>query len=161
MTDSNPQRHMAAALGRVPSGLFVVTMRQGAAETGMLASWVQQCAFAPPHISLAIQRGRPLTAWLTDGAHFRVNILDDTQTDMIAHFGRGFEPGEPAFEGLEVERPGGGPPVLSEALAYLECRVTGRCPVGDHDLFLAEVVGGRMLGEGHPMVHVRKSGLHY
>jgi flavin reductase (DIM6/NTAB) family NADH-FMN oxidoreductase RutF len=52
-------------------------------------------------------------------------------------------------------------PVLSEALAYLECRVTGRFPAGDHDLVLGRVVGGRLLDEGHPMVHIRKSGFHY
>jgi flavin reductase (DIM6/NTAB) family NADH-FMN oxidoreductase RutF len=51
--------------------------------------------------------------------------------------------------------------VLADALAYLECRVEARHPTGDHDLFIARVVGGRVLGEGRPMVHVRKSGLHY
>jgi flavin reductase (DIM6/NTAB) family NADH-FMN oxidoreductase RutF len=102
-----------------------------------------------------------VSAWLTPGAALTVNILDAGQTDMIVHFGRGFALSEPAFEGLEVERPDGAPPVLTEALAYLECRVANRLPAGDHDLFLARVVGGRVLGEGQPMVHVRKSGLHY
>jgi hypothetical protein len=39
--------------------------------------------------------------------------------------------------------------------------VTGRCSAGDHDLLIAQVIGGRMLGEGHPMVHIRKNGSHY
>jgi flavin reductase (DIM6/NTAB) family NADH-FMN oxidoreductase RutF len=155
------QRQLFAALGRVPSGLFILTARRGAAESGLLTSWVQQSAFDPPHISVAVRRGRPLLDWLSDGSPFTLNILDHTQTDMVAHFGRGFELNEPAFEGLDVERPAGGAPVLQEALAYLECRVTGRCPVVDHDLILAEVTGGRVLGEGPPMVHIRKSGAHY
>jgi flavin reductase (DIM6/NTAB) family NADH-FMN oxidoreductase RutF len=159
MADS--ARQLAAALGRVPSGLFILTTRHDGAETGLLASWVQQCAFTPPHVSVAVKRGRPLTDWLLQGANLTVNILDDSQTDMVAHFGRGFAPGEPAFEGLEVERPEGWGPVLLEALAVLHCRVAGNLTVGDHVLFLAEVVSGRLLGEGHPMVHVRKSGLHY
>lgn len=154
-------KQLAAALGRIPSGLFIVTLRRGEAETGMLASWVQQCAFQPPHVSVAIKRDRPLTAWLTKGAPFTINILDNSQTDMIVHFGRGFTLDEPAFAGLEVERPEGSAPVLGEALAYLECRVTGQYPVGDHDLFFGQVLGGRLLSEGHPMVHIRKSGFHY
>jgi flavin reductase (DIM6/NTAB) family NADH-FMN oxidoreductase RutF len=158
---ANPHGPLAAALGRVPSGLFVLTARQGNAETGMLVSWVQQCSFAPPQISLAIQRGRDITAWLTEGAAFTLNILDSSQTDMIVHFGRGFALNEPAFVGLDIERPDGGAPVLTEALAYLECRVVGRCQGGDHDLFLGQVGGGRVLGDGQPMVHIRKSGLHY
>ena len=85
----DPERQLAAALGRVPSGLFVVTLKRAEIETGMLASWVQQCAFEPPQISIALQRDRPIIAWLTQGAAFTLNILDDSQTDMIAHFGRG------------------------------------------------------------------------
>ena len=161
MTDKDPQRQLAAALGRVPSGLFILTARRGNAETGMLASWVQQCSFEPPRVSVALAGAREVSAWLTEGAAFTLNILDDTQTDMIVHFGRGFALDQPAFDGLEVERLAEGGPVLSEALACLECRVVARHPAGDHDLLIAEVVRGRLLGEGQPMVHVRKSGAHY
>jgi flavin reductase (DIM6/NTAB) family NADH-FMN oxidoreductase RutF len=156
-----PDKQMAAALGRVPSGLFIITAAQGDQTTGMLASWVQQCSFDPPQITFAIQRNRPVIAWLGDGAPFVVNILDDTQTDMIAHFGRGYDLGVPAFTGLEIEASPHGPPILTDALAYLECTVAGRCQAADHDLIIGRVIGGRVLGEGQPMVHLRKSGLHY
>jgi len=161
MSHNDPHRLLGAALGRIPSGLFILTARQGDVETGMLASWVQQCAFEPPHLSVALQRNRPVGELLTVGAPFTLNILDDTQTDMIAHFGRGFTLGESAFHGLEIERLPDEAPILTDALAYLQCRVVSRHPVGDHELFLGQVVAGRLLGEGHPMVHVRKSGFHY
>lgn len=161
MSDGDPQRQLSAALGRIPSGLFIVTSAYQGVETGMLASWVQQCAFEPPCVSLAIKRGRPIHTWLLAGAGFVVNILDDGQTDMVAHFGRGFSPEQPAFEGLEVERSPGELPVLREALAYLECQVISHHTVGDHDLILGRVVSGRVLNDGHPMTHVRKSGTHY
>jgi flavin reductase (DIM6/NTAB) family NADH-FMN oxidoreductase RutF len=161
MSDGDKRKQCLAALGRVPSGLFVLTVRQGDAETGMLTSWVQQCSFEPPQVTVALRRGRDVSAWLTADTAFVLNILDDSQTDMIGHFGRGFGPGEPAFDGLEVERPDGSPPVLTEALAYLECRVAGRCEAGDHDLIVGRVVGGRLLNDGHPMVHIRRNGTHY
>ena len=161
MKESEGQKQLAAALGRIPSGLFILTARHGNSETGKLLSWVQQCSFEPPLITLALKRGRSVADWLKESATFVLNILDDSQTDMVGHFGRGFDLGEPAFEGLDIERLNGLPPVLTEALAYLECRVTVRHEAGDHDLIVAEVVGGKMLNEGQPMVHVRKSGLHY
>jgi len=80
---------------------------------------------------------------------------------MVAHFGRGFNLDESAFAGLEIERPNDGAPVLQEALAYLHCQVSQRWPVADHELFVNRVVGGRVLGEEQPMVHIRKSGAHY
>jgi flavin reductase (DIM6/NTAB) family NADH-FMN oxidoreductase RutF len=161
MHDADPHKRLASALGRVPSGLFVLTVRHGEAETGMLVSWVQQCAFEPPMVSAAVRQGRDVLAWLSDGAAFTLNILEAGQTDMIVHFGRGFALGEPAFTGLDLTRSEAGAPVLSEAVAYLDCEVVGRCVTADHLLLLARVVGGRVLGEGQPMVHVRKSGMHY
>ena len=58
MTGGTDPDSLAAALGRIPSGLFVLTVRHGGRELGMLASWVQQCSFEPPQISLAINKER-------------------------------------------------------------------------------------------------------
>ena len=127
----------------------------------MLASWVQQCSFEPPQITVCVQPGRDIAGWLTTGAGFTINILDDTQTDMIVHFGRGFKAGEAAFDGLEIDALDQAGPVLCDALAYLECRVVARYAAGDHDLVIGRVVRGEMLSEGHPMVHIRRSGMHY
>ena len=122
---------------------------------------MQQCSFDPPQISLAVKPDREIARWLTPGVGFTVNILDETQTDVIAHFGRGFKPNELAFAGLEIEHLDQAGPVLQEALAFLECRVVDRHPAGDHDLVIGLVVRGQLLFEGQPMVHVAKSGLHY
>src|SRR3954463_16491360 len=89
-SDGERTKALAAAVGRIPSGLFVVTARNGSAETGMLASWVQQCSFEPLQVSVAIRPGRPLVAWLTPGAAFTVNVLERGQTDLLVHFGKGF-----------------------------------------------------------------------
>jgi flavin reductase (DIM6/NTAB) family NADH-FMN oxidoreductase RutF len=127
----------------------------------MLASWIQQCSFTPPMLSVAIKQGRDVVGLLTDGAVFTVNILESNQTDMIAHFGRGFALDEPAFEGLDVQDSGQGGPVLSEALAFLDCQLADAYPTGDHLLMVARIVNGQVLSEGQPLVHVRKNGMHY
>jgi flavin reductase (DIM6/NTAB) family NADH-FMN oxidoreductase RutF len=152
---------LAAALGRVPSGLFVLTARHGRQETGMLASWVQQCSFEPPQVTVALGKGREVLAWLSDGAAFVVNVLAEGQKQLVGHFGKGFGLGEPAFEGLDVRRSGDTAPVLSAAHAYLDCRVVSHLDVGDHVLVVGRVVGGEVLHEAKPATHVRRSGLHY
>lgn len=161
MKTDDPDKQLAGALGRVTSGLYVLTLTQDGTETGMLVSWVQQCSFKPPQISIALTPSRPIAELLQRQALFTLNILESDQTDMIVHFGRGFAPGEDAFHRLDVVRGGVGGPVLAEALAVLECRVTERYSAGDHDLFIAEILAGRVLGDGQPMVHVRKNGFHY
>jgi flavin reductase (DIM6/NTAB) family NADH-FMN oxidoreductase RutF len=161
MSPTSPEKQLAAALGRIPSGLFVLTVCRDGVETGMLVSWVQQCSFAPPGISVAIQRGREIGALLTVGSLFCLNVLEDGQTDMIAHFGRGFTLKEDAFSGLDHQRGRPEGAILTETLAYLDCQVQSRHSAGDHDLIVAQVLAGGMRGDGQPMVHIRKNGLHY
>jgi flavin reductase (DIM6/NTAB) family NADH-FMN oxidoreductase RutF len=152
---------LAAALGRIPSGLFVLSVRHPEQETAMLTSWVQQCSFDPPQISVALRKDRDVLDRLTDGVAFVLNILPEGAKELVRHFGKGFDPGQPAFEGVRVSREREPAPVLLDAHAYLSCRVVGRCDAGDHVLVIARVQGGAVLNEGKPTVHVRKNGLKY
>src|SRR5580704_1846007 len=152
---------LAAALGRIPSGLFILTFRQGKQETAMLASWVQQCSFEPPQVVIAMNEKRSVLDWLHVDAAIGVNILREGQKDLLGHFGKGFELGQPAFEGIDVERDGDSAPLLRAAHAVLDCRVSDKYKAGDHVLLVARVVAGKLQCEGRPGVHIRRSGLHY
>jgi flavin reductase (DIM6/NTAB) family NADH-FMN oxidoreductase RutF len=158
---SDPRETLASALGRVPSGLFIVTIQYRDAETGMLASWVQQCSFDPPQVTVALNNSRAILDWFTPDAVFVVNVIPEGNKSLIAHFGKGFELGEPAFAGLDVSREADTPPVLLAAHAYLVCRVADRVVAGDHTLVIGRVTAGAVLHEGKPAVHVRKNGLRY
>ena len=127
----------------------------------MLASWVQQCSFKPPMISFVVQPGRPIADFLMKDAVFTLNILEAAQTDMIAHFGKGFALTDNAFGDLDIRRSAPHGPILCEAHAYLFGKVEQRMAVGDHDLYVAEITAGSLLEEGQPMVHIRKHGFHY
>jgi hypothetical protein len=87
-------------LGRVPSGIYILTIGTGARATGMLASWVMQAGFDPPMVSIAVKQGRYICDWLSEGQPFVLNVVAEGKKDLLKHFGKGFEPGAPAFEGL-------------------------------------------------------------
>ena len=152
---------IATALGRVPSGLFVVTYLAGETECAMLASWVQQCSFEPPMLSLAVKKGRGLSEWLQEGAPFAVNILADGQKELLAHFGKGRRLGELPDAEKRIGRHAGATPVLTEALAALHCEMAGRATPGDHHIFFGKIVAGKLQADGQPCVHIRKNGLNY
>ncbi|MDZ4779174.1 MAG: flavin reductase family protein [Planctomycetia bacterium] len=152
---------IAPILGQIPSGLFIVTARQGDQETGMLASWVMQAGIEPPMLTVAVNQARYVAEWLTPESPFVVNVLAGDQRRLLSHFGRGFAPGEPAFTGLEIERSTRDVPVLADVLGHLECVVKGDISSGDHRIVLGEIVGGRRHREGEPLVHVRANGLKY
>lgn len=150
-----------AALGKIPSGLFVITLNSGDSETGFLASWVQQCSFEPPQLTIAVNNQRPVRESLQPGSLVAVNVIPEGGKALIAHFGKGFAPGEPAFEGLEIDHPPGHPPRLKAALAWLEACVVGLHEAGDHTLVVARVVEGGVQHDGKPTVHVRRDGTRY
>jgi flavin reductase (DIM6/NTAB) family NADH-FMN oxidoreductase RutF len=151
-----------SVLGRVPSGIFILTVGTGARATGMLASWVQQAGFEPPMVSVAVKLGRHVCDWITAGEPFVLNVVGQSQTQFLKHFGKGFAPGEAAFEGLATSHCARGVPVLNDALGHLECEPTGFADSGDHRVFLAKVVRGKLRdSESKPMVHIRKSGKNY
>lgn len=150
-----------AAIGNIPSGIFILTVGSGDRSTGMLASWVMQAGFDPPMVSVAVKQGRYVGEWITAGQPFVLNIVGEGQNALLKHFAKGFEPGVSAFEGIETQVCRTGVPMLSTALGHLECEPAGHADSGDHRVFLARVVRGGMSQEGGPMVHVRKSGARY
>ena len=149
-------------LGRIPSGIFIVTVRRGHDETGMLASWVMQAGFHPPAISVAVGHGRYIGDWLAEGSPFVLNVVAEHQKALLKHFARGFPPGEAAFEGLELMRDPRGVAILCDGtLGHLCCNVRSYADSGDHRVFIADVIDGQLTSDAAPMVHHRKSGSHY
>ena len=132
----------AAALGRIPSGLFVVTWRGregGSAETdrAMLASWVMQGGFVPPLITIAVGTSRDLLAAIDQCIPFVVNVLGESQRPLVARFGRPAGPGEDPFAGLAVDRSPTGTAVIPDASAWLECQAVTQAGVNSCTVAIA------------------------
>jgi len=153
---------LGLALGRVPSGLFILTVRHGDRATGMLASWVQQAGFDPPMLTVALRRDRYVGDWVAATGRFTLNQIAAGRKRLIRHFARGFEPDASAFTNLELRADGEAGPILCDAFSYLEGRVVDQLEGGDHRIFLARIVAGALLDpSAEPMLHVRHSGMHY
>ena len=156
------KRAFDPVLGRVPSGIFILTVGVGERATGMLSSWVMQAGFEPPMVSVGVKLGRYVCDWLSEGQPFVLNLLGESQSQLMKHFAKSFEPGSPAFDGLAIEHCARGVPILVEAIGHLECEPVRHVDSGDHRIFLANVVRGKLQdAAAKPMIHVRKSGSNY
>ena len=161
---SNPA---VQALGRLVGSLCVVTARKGEGEAAlggaMVASWVSQASFNPPGFTVAVARERAVESLLHVGDRFALNVLAaGRETGPMRQFLQPFPPGANRFAGLELEASPGGQPLLPEALAWLEARVTARMECGDHWILYAQVSHGGLLDPaGTTAVHQRRSGANY
>jgi flavorubredoxin/flavin reductase (DIM6/NTAB) family NADH-FMN oxidoreductase RutF len=160
-TASTPASSLEQAVGRILGSLSVVTAKQGDVSSAMLASWISQASFSPPGLTISVAKDRALEPLMHSGSPFAVNILAEGK-ELRKHFMKSYSPGQDRFAGIEVEEAANGAPVLSGALAYLECTVKDRMEVGDHWLVYATVNDGKVLNQDAvTAVHYRKSGNHY
>ncbi len=156
------------ALGRISGGLYIVTASQGEKgdqrRSAMVASWVTQASFKPPGLTVAVAKDRAIEGLMQVGDHFVLNILkEDNYQPLLRHFLKRFAPGADRFEGLSIlDNLAKGGPVLTEALAFLSCRVEQRLEGPDHWIIYAVVEQGNVADpEARTAVHHRKVGNHY
>ena len=150
------------ALGRVPSGLFIITAENNNQRAAFLASWVMQAGFSPPAVSVAVKQDRPLMRQMGRGARLCVNILGKEDKALMGQFAKGFALDADPFAGAKIGRTKSGTPYLLDALGYMELNVMRVLePSTEHNLIIGEVVSGKMLKEGEPWVHIRKNGANY
>ncbi|HEY9760962.1 MAG TPA: diflavin flavoprotein [Trichocoleus sp.] len=151
------------ALGRISSGLYLLTVRQGNVSSAMLASWVTQASLEPLGIAIAVAKDRAITSFLQINDSFVLNVLEeDNYQPLMKHFLKRFAPGADRFAGIKTYPADNGCPILAEALAYLECKVIQRMECSDHWILYATVQTGRVSKvEGFTAVHHRKVGTHY
>jgi flavin reductase (DIM6/NTAB) family NADH-FMN oxidoreductase RutF len=163
MATSEDLKHTAGkAIGRIPSGVFILTAKNGHDATAMMASWVQQCAFDPPAISVALAKDRPIVRLIKMSQRFALSVVGEDDTSLMKRYARGVKPGEDAFAGVETFATPAGIPAMKSAIAWLECRVLTTCDFGgDHELLIAEVTAGQILRGGASFTHQRGSGFHY
>jgi flavin reductase (DIM6/NTAB) family NADH-FMN oxidoreductase RutF len=154
------QTRVARPLGQIPSGCYILTARADDKTTGMLASWVQQASFEPPCVTVAVKSGRPIADLIEQTGAFVLNAIDENPTPMIKHFGKGFGPDEPAFDGLPVRDVDEGV-VIEDCASHLRCKVIAHADAGDHRIYVGEITDGGSHGDKKPYVHLRKDGFKY
>ena len=130
----------------------------------MVASWVSQASFSPPGITVAVAKDRAIESYMQVGKGFVVNILrEDNYQKMFRHFLKRFAPGADRFADVDViSNIAQGGPVLSDSLAFLDCKVSSRLETPDHWIIYGIVENGNVSDLScKTAVHHRKVANHY
>ena len=151
------------ALGRISSGLYIITAQKGDVSSAMLASWVSQASFQPLGFTVAVAKDRAIESLMQVGDTFVLNILEEgNYAALMKHFLKRFPPGGDRFAGIRTRPAENGSPILGDALAYLECTVTSRMEVSDHWIVYCTVDEGKVSDpDGVTAIHHRKVGTYY
>lgn len=151
------------ALGRISGGLYIITAHKGDINGAMLASWVSQASFKPLGLTIAVAKDRAIESLMQVSDRFVLNILEEGNYQaLMKHFLKRFPPGADRFEGVNTQTATNGSPILTDALAYVECKVESRMELSDHWIVYASVNAGRVSkADALTAVHHRKVGNYY
>jgi flavin reductase (DIM6/NTAB) family NADH-FMN oxidoreductase RutF len=130
---------------RLTNGVYVIGVAHHGRSNGFTAAWLSQVSFDPLIVALSINPEHFSYPLVKDSGVFAVNVLGQGQLDLVRHFGCQSGSKTDKLAGQRWRKGKLGTPVLLDAAAYLECRVTGTMPAGDHEIVLGQVVDGGLL----------------
>ena len=138
-------------IGHFASGVTIVTTELDGRPFGTTASAVASLSLTPPMVVVCLNRSSETGQAIHRSRAFGVNILSEDQAPLAERFAT-----KGGDRWADVARTPGvhGQPLLDDALAQLECRVTEAVDGGTHTLFLAAVDDARALG-GTPLAYFR------
>jgi flavin reductase (DIM6/NTAB) family NADH-FMN oxidoreductase RutF len=143
------------ALYNLSYGLYVVASEKQGKLNAQIANTVMQVTSEPPAIAVCINKQNLTHEFITESKVFTASILSqDTPLSFIGHFG--FKSGREVDKLKDVNYKLGeakAPIVLDHSIAYLEAKVINQVDVGTHTIFVGELVGADVLGEGEPMTY--------
>jgi flavin reductase (DIM6/NTAB) family NADH-FMN oxidoreductase RutF len=129
-------------LWKMPSGLFVIGSRHGDQHNLMTANWVSQVSFNPKLLAVSVEHEALTHRLIQAGRAFSVNIIDREDRAIVRKFTKPVEVDLAAqmLNGFPFHLARTGVPVLDQAVAYVDCELRQEVDVGNHILFIGEVV---------------------
>ncbi|MET0414953.1 MAG: flavin reductase [Actinoplanes sp.] len=143
--------HFRHVVGHLASGVTVITTDTADGRHGMTASSVTSLSADPPMMLACINNAVPTAEAVSQSGRYAVNVLGDGQGELARQFATA---SPDKFRGVAVHSGSLGLPLLTDALAHIECEVVERVTGGTHTIFLGHVRSATA-GNGEPLTYFR------
>ncbi len=133
-------------LWTLPYGLYVLGSRaevDGVVKCNLMTvNWVTQLSFAPKLIGVGIEQGALTHELVTAGRVFSLCTVDREDRAIVRKFTKPVEVDLDAMtlNGFAFHDGATGAPILDQAPAFLDCEVRQSVELGQHTLFIGEIV---------------------
>jgi 3-hydroxy-9,10-secoandrosta-1,3,5(10)-triene-9,17-dione monooxygenase reductase component len=142
-------RSFREALGRFATGVALVTAAPDGEPAGLIVNSLTSVSLEPPLLSFCPSRSSLTWSRMRRTGRFGVNVLG-WQHERYAR--RAAPAGADRFADLDWELGQGGVPLLTDALASLECEIVAEHPAGDHWIVVGRVDDLRISPVDEPLV---------
>ncbi|MCW2855475.1 MAG: transcriptional regulator, GntR family [Marmoricola sp.] len=138
-------------VGHFMTGVTVITTAFDGRDFGMTASAVASLSLDPPMMLVCLNKRSQTQEAVRGRGRFAVNVLAEGQHEVAKQFAN---PASDKFSGVAVTRGLGDLPLLTEALAVLECQVMTDLVDETHHVFFARVLRATA-NTGNPLAYYR------
>lgn len=129
------------ALRMITHGVTVCGVKGKLGINAFTLTWLTQCSFNPPLVALGVEHGSASHKMLEENPVFTINFLAKNQKELASHFIKpAHNPGEKLQGVPHTLGSNTGCPLLNDAIAWVECKVSQIVRGGDHDIVVGEVV---------------------
>jgi len=142
-------RSFRDALGRFATGVAFVTAAPDGEPAGLIVNSLTSVSLEPPLVSFCPSRSSLTWSRMRRAGRFGVNILGRKHERFAM---RATPAGADRFAGLNWELGPRGGPLLTDALATLECETLAEHPTGDHWIVIGRVDDVRTSPLNDPLV---------
>ncbi len=138
-------------MARVPAGVVVISARTENGYRGMTASSLVSISADPPWVLVGLEREAATHAAVLQGNAFNVSVLTRSQEFIADRFAGRAPAIDAMWESVPHRLGAHGIPLIDGCAAWLECRLVGIHPAGDHDICIGEVTSATA-GAGDPLI---------
>ena len=137
--------------------LWVVTAQANSRQGGLIATFVSRASIVPtlPRVMVSIAKQHCTWELVEESGAFALHLICEQHVDWVWRFGLQCGRDADKLEGLSKTYGPTGSPLLTDALASLDCCVEARLDCGDRTVYLAEIVTEAVLREGKPLTFTR------
>ncbi|MFQ5934302.1 MAG: flavin reductase family protein, partial [Dehalococcoidia bacterium] len=129
------------ALRMIPYGLYVLTAEgKDGSVAAATVNWLTQSSFSPPQVVIGVKADSGAHSIIKESGTFAVNVLGKGQQGLAFNFFKSHEREGDTVGGETFEKGATGAPLLLNAPAWFECKLTDTIEKGDHSIFVGEVV---------------------
>lgn len=143
-------------MARFPSGVAVITTLDSAGQPrGLTTTAIISVSAEPPRLLISVDEASRTLRAIQESQSFVVNFLDAQHATIAGQFASKVKD---KFAGIAWSPGLDGAPILhGHCCAWAECRVEREVTVGDHHLFIGDVMRGGVNDEdSHSLVYSRR-----